>query len=72
MLVVVIWRYYTVTQEASLRNSAVIVPSQKKHYDGTVENLTDNFCITHIIQNSSYGELIMFICSTALKKKVNF
>ena len=44
------------------------VRSRKKHRDSTEEKPTDNFRMTHIIQNSFYGELIMFICSAALKK----
>ena len=45
------------------------VPSCKKHHDGTEEKPTDDLCMTHIIQNTSYGELIMIICSTARRKK---
>ena len=39
----------------------------KEHQDNTVEKPFGTFHLTRIIQNLFHGELIMYICSTALK-----
>ena len=49
------------------KHSYGTVPSHKKHHDSTVEKMSGTFHLTHIIQNSFHGELIMYSCSTALK-----
>ena len=47
-----------------LRN---MIPSHTKHYDGTVKKLSGTFRLTHTVNNSLYGEFIMYSCSTVLK-----
>ena len=70
-MVVIIWRYSTVTQGAPWQYCTVTQEALWRYCTITQE-APWQYCRKTIIQNSFYGELIMYSCSTALQNTLHY